>query len=204
MQALTEAKVGHDGPMPPGEWDAIVLAGGRSSRMGHDKLTLNLGNRTLLDHALDAVAEATTVVAVGPKRPVQPGRAITWTPDDTAYPGPLAAIATALPHTASEIVVVIAGDTVGAGAAVSELLAALDAHPDRATAAGCDSAGRLQPLLAAYRREPLRQRLESLGPQLINGRAQSLLDPQTTIAIPVDAFDVDTAADRRAAEELLG
>ena len=44
---------------------AIVLAGGRSSRFGRDKLAEIVDGRPLLDHAIDAVrAVATDIVVV--------------------------------------------------------------------------------------------------------------------------------------------
>jgi molybdopterin-guanine dinucleotide biosynthesis protein A len=51
---------------PP--WDAIVLAGGRASRLGGiDKTALRFEGTTLLDLALAGVAGARSVVVVGPE-----------------------------------------------------------------------------------------------------------------------------------------
>ncbi|MGH8776871.1 MAG: NTP transferase domain-containing protein, partial [Jiangellaceae bacterium] len=47
-------------------WDAVVLAGGRGSRLGGvDKPALRIGGRTLLDTALVATAAARSTVVVG-------------------------------------------------------------------------------------------------------------------------------------------
>lgn len=50
--------------------DAIVLAGGRASRMGGvDKPAIVVGGRSMLDAALSAVSDCTRIVVVGPHRP---------------------------------------------------------------------------------------------------------------------------------------
>ena len=47
-------------------FSAVVLAGGTAARMGGaDKAGIELGGRTLLQHALDAVVDAVEVVVVG-------------------------------------------------------------------------------------------------------------------------------------------
>ncbi|MBP2478251.1 molybdopterin-guanine dinucleotide biosynthesis protein A [Crossiella equi] len=71
--------------------DAVVLAGGRASRMrGADKPGLVLGGLSLLGHALAAVAGARHVVVVGPRRTV-PGP-VTWTREEPPGSGPLAGL----------------------------------------------------------------------------------------------------------------
>ena len=91
---------------------AIVLAGGRSSRFGRDKLAEPLDGRPLLEHAIGAVrqvtAEVMVVVAPGPDRAVPPGVRIVH--DDRAFEGPLAGVATGLAATGADIVLVVAGD----------------------------------------------------------------------------------------------
>ncbi|WP_157663013.1 molybdenum cofactor guanylyltransferase, partial [Prescottella equi] len=54
---------------PGGHPAAIVLAGGRATRMGGiDKPGLVVAGRRMLDTALDAVADCDRVVVVGPRR----------------------------------------------------------------------------------------------------------------------------------------
>ncbi|MEP7765790.1 NTP transferase domain-containing protein [Sanguibacter sp. 25GB23B1] len=50
--------------VPP--YDAIVLAGGRATRLGGDKPNVHVGGRRLLDHVLEATTGARRVVVVGP------------------------------------------------------------------------------------------------------------------------------------------
>jgi len=72
------------------DFDAVVLAGGRASRLdGADKAALEVGGRPLLERALDAVAAAARTVVVGDERPTQ--RAVAWTREQPAYGGPVAA-----------------------------------------------------------------------------------------------------------------
>ncbi|MCL6710996.1 molybdenum cofactor guanylyltransferase [Pseudoxanthomonas sp. z9] len=70
-------------------WQGIVLAGGRSSRMGRDKALLEWRGRPLLEHmrALLSDAGATRVVISG----VRPGADAI--PDDIGDAGPAAALA---------------------------------------------------------------------------------------------------------------
>lgn len=91
---------------------AIVLAGGRSSRFGRDKLAEPVRGRPLLGHAIDAVrgltAEVVVVVAPGTDPAVRDGVRIVH--DERAFEGPLAGVAAGLAATDAEIVVVVAGD----------------------------------------------------------------------------------------------
>ncbi|MDL5154585.1 molybdenum cofactor guanylyltransferase [Actinomycetospora termitidis] len=75
----------------------VVLAGGRSTRMGTDKATLTWADGTLLDHVVGVLTEAVAgpVVVVGFARPVHAGRVIA-VPDDEPGRGPLQGIATGL------------------------------------------------------------------------------------------------------------
>ena len=91
---------------------AIVLAGGRSSRFGRDKLAEPIDGRPLVAHAIDAVrevaAEVLVVVAPGTDPAVLAGVRIVH--DERAFEGPLAGVAAGLSATDAEIVVIVAGD----------------------------------------------------------------------------------------------
>ena len=72
---------------------AVVLAGGRSSRLdGADKASIEVHGRTLLATALDAVVDAGEVVVVG--EPVPTERPVTFTVEDPRHGGPVAALLT--------------------------------------------------------------------------------------------------------------
>ena len=71
---------------------AIVLAGGRGTRLGgRDKAAVEVAGRSLLDRALSAVAGASSVVVVGDERPVASPVPLLWTRESPAYGGPVAA-----------------------------------------------------------------------------------------------------------------
>jgi molybdenum cofactor guanylyltransferase len=91
---------------------AIVLAGGRSSRFGRDKLAEPIDGRPLLGHAIAAVrrltADVFVVVAPGSDPDVPEGIRIVR--DDRPFEGPLAGVAAGLAASDAEIVVAVAGD----------------------------------------------------------------------------------------------
>jgi molybdenum cofactor guanylyltransferase len=76
----------------------IVLAGGRSSRFGTDKLAVPIGGRPMLELAIDAVRAVATdiVVVAAPDRtpPLPPDVTVAF--DHDAFEGPLAGLATGL------------------------------------------------------------------------------------------------------------
>lgn len=85
-------------------FDAIVVAGGRGSRLGgRDKPLLLHRGTTLLDHALRATADARRIAVVGPTElnaavsryaaEADAGQVITLTREYPAFAGPAAAVA---------------------------------------------------------------------------------------------------------------
>lgn len=93
---------------------AIVLAGGRSSRFGRDKLAEPIDGRPLLDLAVEATlsiaADVVVVVAPGVERVVPAGARIVH--DRDAYLGPLAGLAIGLAALDPDVerVIVVGGD----------------------------------------------------------------------------------------------
>ncbi|MDQ6526934.1 NTP transferase domain-containing protein [Nocardioides sp. LHD-245] len=72
---------------------AIVLAGGQGSRLGGvDKASIELDGRPLLEHALDAVVDASEVVVVG--HPVPTERPVTFVREEPRFGGPAAGLLT--------------------------------------------------------------------------------------------------------------
>lgn len=72
---------------------AVVLAGGRATRLGGaDKASIEVHGRTLLEHALDAVIDAAEVVVVGDQVPTD--RPVTFVVEDPRHGGPVAGLLT--------------------------------------------------------------------------------------------------------------
>jgi molybdopterin-guanine dinucleotide biosynthesis protein A len=140
-------------------YDAIVLAGGRASRLdGVDKPQLMIGGQSLLDRVVDAVADAGHIIVVGPAQPVS--RDVVLCQEEPPGGGPVAALATALPLTEADVVLVLAADLPGIAPAVPALLDALPAH---GAALLVDANGRRNHLAAAWRRSELADALAAVG-----------------------------------------
>lgn len=175
---------------------AIVLGGGRASRMGADKLALRLGDASLLEHVVAAAsAHAGQVIVAGPRPETFAGEA-TFAPEDPPFGGPVAGIASALTHVAdADEVLLLAGDLAAAERAVA-LLSREPISGDGVLLV--DASGRRQPLLGRYRTEALRAAVSSLGDgvrgaaigRLLEGLRLRLVESPEGLA-----DDVDTPAD---------
>jgi molybdopterin-guanine dinucleotide biosynthesis protein A len=135
---------------------AIVLAGGRSSRFGRDKLAEPVRGRPLLDHAINAAAEVAShvlvlVPAVGdpPKLP-RLERPITAVRDPEPFGGPLVALLSGLERSREPLALVVGGDMPELSRDVLlRLIRALDSS--EADAVVLVFRGRRQPLPIALR-----------------------------------------------------
>jgi molybdopterin-guanine dinucleotide biosynthesis protein A len=89
----------------------IVLAGGRSRRMGRDKAALALDGITLLEHAVAALTPVTDdIVVVGPRRDIElPGQVIV-VQDEIPGAGPLAGLLTGLRQVRYDYALAVACD----------------------------------------------------------------------------------------------
>ena len=149
-----------------------MLAGGRSSRTGRDKATLEWGGATFLAHLVDVVGRGTggevvVVRAPGQELPAVDARVVE---DAEEGRGPLMGIAAGLAAVEAEVVFVAAVD-------LPRLTPAVVAHI--ADALGhCDAAvpvtDRDHPLAAAYRRAPALEAAERLLAEG-QGRAMALV-----------------------------
>jgi len=135
----------------------IVLAGGRSSRFGSDKLVAQIDGRTLLDRAVEAVAaiatEVIVVVAPDDDRPLPPARVpVRAVVDGEPFGGPLVGLRAGLEEAREPIVVVVGGDMPSLRPSVlNALVRALLSAADTVGAAVLRSRGSLVPLPAALR-----------------------------------------------------
>lgn len=197
------------------DFDAIILAGGRSSRLGGvDKASLMFDGGTLLTRTLAAVEGAGAVVVVGPFSAGGLPEGVRSAREDPPFSGPASAIAAgvdALTGSTAEYIAVLACDMPYARTAMQYLLtaAASLARTGKGTAASGadgvmaqDDMGKLQPLAALYKRaaltEAVRQRREGDG---VTGMSvfrlvASLQVVPVTVAAPATR-DVDTWDDAR-------
>lgn len=93
----------------------IVLAGGRSSRFGSDKLAARFGDSSLLEHAVAAVAsvsaEVIVVVAPGDERQLPAaGVPIRRAVDPEPFGGPLVGLLAGLEVAREPVALVVGGD----------------------------------------------------------------------------------------------
>ena len=170
---------------------AIVLAGGRSSRFGRDKLAEPVDGRPMLDSAIEAVrglaADVIVVVAPDDVRDVPIGVRVVR--DPRPFDGPLAGLATGLAAIDPSVdrVLVVGGDMPALVPAVlARLLDALDGH-DLAVLADDDGP---RPLPMALRPGPARVVADRL---LAGGerRLRALLGELEVRVIRPDVWRVD-------------
>ncbi|WP_144804810.1 molybdenum cofactor guanylyltransferase [Curtobacterium sp. BH-2-1-1] len=152
------------------EHDAVLLAGGRASRMsGIDKTALVAEGLALSDHAVAAAARARSVVLVGLRDGRTAPDGVVVTREDPPFGGPVAGIAAGLAAIAEPApaawTLVLACDLVRPERAVDALLWAADdtADADADGFVAVDEDGRRQPLLALYRSSALREAVRALG-----------------------------------------
>jgi molybdopterin-guanine dinucleotide biosynthesis protein A len=133
----------------------IVLAGGRATRFGSDKLVAPLDGRPLLHRPLEALAaicrEVVLVVGLEGIPPLPAlGVPLRIVRDDEPGEGPLAALVTALQEAVADTAIVVAGDMPALVPAVLRDLARRANAPD-ADAAVLVEGTSMRPLPAAFR-----------------------------------------------------
>ena len=161
---------------------AVVLAGGRSRRMGSPKAVVPLGGRPLVLWALAAAAEAglDAVVVAKPGVALPPLEVPVWSePEEPAHPA--CGLVAALERAAPRAVVALACDMPFVPPALLAELAALDAvaaHPPGEAFPARYAPAALPVLRAGLAREaPLRELLDELHPATVavDEPARSLL-----------------------------
>ena len=164
------------------DFTAIILAGGRSSRMGTPKALLPFGNEPLIVHIVAALrrlfAEVVVVAAPGQDLPSMP---ITLVRDEVAYQGPVGGIFYGLTAAGGDVSFVTSCDSAFLNAdLIAHLLSQIVQHDVVVP----HWQGRLQPLHAVYRRSLL----PLLEGQLARGelRPVYLFDKVRTLRIDED------------------
>lgn len=146
---------------------AVLLAGGRASRVGGSaKPLFDVGGKTLLEHAREAVAASAPVVIVGDDTAMI-ADAI-WTREEPSYGGPAAAVVAGMHALGTqplpEWTFLLACDLPGAVAATARLAALLPALPSDVDGVCLGDGDRPQWLIGAYRTAVL-QRCTDAAPR---------------------------------------
>ncbi|WP_222433454.1 molybdenum cofactor guanylyltransferase [Arthrobacter sp. UKPF54-2] len=204
------------------EFDAVILAGGRSSRLGGvPKARLTVAGATLLELALKAAGGARRIVVVGPDTGGLPPQVLSCR-EEPPFAGPAAAIAAGLAALAgadagagertagrpAAHTLVLACDMPRVAAAVGALLAAADG-PAEGPGGGRDGVmavardGRSQPLAGLYRTAALQRAVGDAARRnaLEGGSVFALLASLELRTVPVppgSTDDVDTWDDASA------
>lgn len=179
----------------------ILLAGGRSTRMGTDKLALERQGTSLARSGLDALLGVCERVAVAsPPRPELAGQGVDFVLEDPPFGGPASGISAALRALASygdEVgVYVLAGDLTEPSAVV-EALRSAPLGPDGVVL--IDPEGWPQYLAGRYRLGSLRR---ALNGDARNRSVRSMLRALNLALVPVGGqitADIDTPEQARGA-----
>ena len=189
------------------EATGIVLAGGRSSRFGRDKLKEPLDGEPLLHHAITPLVglcrSVVVVLAPAASEPTLPWAAqVRFVHDDVVDEGPLRGAATGLRADDDDWGVLVGGDMPSVPPAVLELL--LDAAQGHDGAA-LEDGGTIRPLPCVLRTAPARARSEELLARgerrlraLVEALAVALVAEDRWTALDPDRrtlIDVDEPAD---------
>jgi molybdopterin-guanine dinucleotide biosynthesis protein A len=176
---------------------AIVLAGGRAERLdGADKASVEYRGRTLLEHAIEALADAAEVVVVGD--PVPTTRPVTFTREDPPYGGPVAALLSgrdALLGSPRTLGVLAVDMPLVTAWTFRRLHQAVDGH-DGAFLTDADGRRQLAGVLQVHRLDAVRPDLEAQHGMALRAL---LADLDLALVPPVgdEGRDVDTWADLR-------
>ena len=167
---------------------AAILAGGRSTRMGVDKILLDIQGELLIRRVLDAVTQTCARIAVVTNRPGD--LAVLGLPlevsvlsDEIAYQGPLGGLATALAWTQDEWVLAVAADIPWIEPAVVRALWA--ARGQAAVVVPVTDHGP-EPLLALYHRRCLPVVNAALAAGRLKLRA--ILEELPVVRVPAEAL----------------
>lgn len=178
-----------DGGAPFPDAAGLVLAGGRSRRMGHPKSELALGGETLQASRVRVLGQVARLVwlSVPFGAAPGPGRLV----DGTPSPGPLAAICAGLEQlepAGCEWLLVLAVDMPNVPASLLALLyehrllggAAVPRHP---------ATGRLDPLVSCWHRQARRQVAACLAAGDRSVRAALQVIPTRIVTLPASQAD---------------
>lgn len=190
---------------------AIILAGGRGSRLGGaDKAALLLDGQRLVDRVAEAArgVGAQQLVIAGPAHTQVPHSTVVR--EDPPFSGPLAGLAVALPHLDAEWTLLLSCDLEHPSAVCARLHRAVTAHspgqphrpdhlehldhPDQLDGfVLCDAEGRTQWLAGIYRTAVLHRGIADLDGAVANRPLRAVVASDRLRLQLVDAGNQDTA-----------
>lgn len=194
-------------------FEAIILAGGRGSRMGGiDKSAVLLAGQRLVDRAVLGArgAGARRVVVVGPEHSGTLADAVLR--EEPEFAGPLAAIGAGLGQVHGDWVMILACDLQHPAALAQMLREGLSGAVLESDGLVLrDGNGRTQWLAGIYRSETLRTLCTQLGGKIVNAPVRRVLGELNLHELPVDnetSGDIDTpqalASARRSERNTMG
>lgn len=131
----------------------IILAGGKSSRMGTDKATLEYKGKMLFDWSLQTIKPLCNQIVVSSNSPKLNNYGYKVIADIYTNAGPMAGIAACLEQSDNEIAIVIACDTPFIDTKVYETL--LQHINSFDVVMACNETNYAQPLIACYKKSVL-------------------------------------------------
>lgn len=188
----------------PGGLGAILLAGGRATRMdGATKPLLDVGGSTLLARAVAAAREAGARPITVAAPALDPALPVTWVREDPPFAGPAAAVVAALASWPAEAdpawTLLLACDLPSAGPAVRRLVTDILLLPaDTDGVCLGDPSSRPQWLIGAYRTARLRAAASTLPEGGKDASMRALLDDLAIAVVRAGddlTRDVDTWED---------
>lgn len=172
----------------------VILAGGRSERMGGiDKSTIRLNGTRLIDHQLAGVQslgiDKNFIVIVSTKHLAA---GITHTAEKPAYGGPLAGISASLSVIPDSVkrVAILSVDAPDSWQLLPDLAAALERNAERDAAIIKDDAGIANPLCSVWRSGRLRASLAEIG-EAQNKPARALVRHSEWVSVDGAGLEVD-------------
>lgn len=131
----------------------FITAGGLSSRMGRDKAWLRLGDKTLIEHIIDALTPVTSSVAIIANKSEYHRLGLPVFADTNREVGPLEAIRTALANAMTPRIILTGCDMPFLTSELFKFLIALPTEDQAVVPTSLD--GMLEPLCAIYSTQAL-------------------------------------------------
>lgn len=191
----------HERPIQPVSVDALILAGGRASRLGGlDKASVIVGQARLVDRVIAAARRAGLgrVIVAGPPHTGQLADVVVR--EDPPFSGPVAALGAGLDQVQGQWLLLLGCDLVHPAAIIDQLLAAIPPTSASRPAAVVlqDEAGHPQWVASCLRTSALRRCLGDYSPgQLAHQSLRGIigqLQPQFVATASATTADIDTPA----------